>query len=137
MKLYVGTSGFAYREWKNKFYPGDLPIKQMLGYYAERFRAVEINNSFYSMPNKPALKSWSGDVPHGFQFAFKAPQRITHFRRLKNVRGLVSAFFKVIDVIKPRLGPILFQLPPNMKKDAARLAAFLQSLPRNHRIAFE
>ena len=137
MNLYVGTSGFSYKEWKGTFYPKDLPNKQMLRYYGERFRAVEINNTFYRMPEAPALEAWAGEVRADFKFVLKAPQQITHRQRLKDTGDLVSGLLGVARALKKRLGPLLFQLPPNFKKDAPRLRAFLALLPSRRRAAFE
>jgi uncharacterized protein YecE (DUF72 family) len=137
MNFHIGTSGYSYPEWKGKFYPKKFPAEQMLAFYAERFAAVEINNTFYRMPEKTVLKSWGDQVPEKFTFAFKAPQRITHFQRLKNARGSVREFLKVIAVMKERLGPVLFGLPPNFKKDVSRLKEFLRLLPKEKRFAFE
>jgi len=137
MNLYVGTSGYSYKEWKGAFYPKDLPNKQMLRYYGERFRAVEINNTFYRMPEASVLKAWAGDVPADFKFVLKAPQRITHTQRLKDTGDLVSRLLDVAPALKERLGPLLFQLPPNFKKDAPRLREFLALLPSQHPAAFE
>jgi len=128
--LHIGTSGYAYKEWKGSFYPADLPAKQMLGYYGERFGAVEINASFYRLPTAATLTSWATDVPADFSFAFKSPQRITHFQRLKDSGESVAEFVRVAATLKERLGPLLFGLPPNMKKDVGRLRAFLELLPR-------
>jgi uncharacterized protein YecE (DUF72 family) len=137
MNLYVGTSGYSYKEWKGAFYPGDLPDKQMLRFYGERFRSVEINNTFYRMPKESVLESWANDVPADFKFVLKAPQRITHMQRLKDTDDSVSYFLKVSRVLKERLGPLLFQLPPFMKKDLPRLREFLTLLPTNPPSAFE
>jgi uncharacterized protein YecE (DUF72 family) len=137
MNLHVGTSGYAYKEWKGSFYPKDLPAKQMLHYYGERFGAVEINGSFYRMPTASTLEGWASEVPAEFQFGFKAPQQITHFKRLKGAEELTAQFCEVTAGLKKRLGPLLFGLPPNMKKDAERLKGFLKLLPRKQRVAFE
>jgi uncharacterized protein YecE (DUF72 family) len=137
MDLFVGTSGYAYKEWKGKFYPKDLPANRMLHFYGERFRSVEINATFYSMPKAAGLEKWAEAVPPEFKFVLKAPQRITHMQRLKDAGDNVSYFVEVAAVLKERLGPLLFQLPPNMKKDAARLAAFLGLLPATRRVAVE
>ena len=137
MNLYVGTSGYSYKEWKGTFYPRDLSNKQMLRYYGERFRAVEINNTFYRMPEAPALEAWAGEVRADFKFVLKAPQQITHRQRLKDTGDLVSGLLGVARALKKRLGPLLFQLPPNFKKDAPRLRAFLALLPSRRRAAFE
>lgn len=137
LNLFVGTSGYSYKEWKGSFYPADLPAKQMLRYYAERFRTVEINNTFYRMPKPSVLESWTAEVPADFKFVLKASQRITHVQRLKNAGDSVSYLLKVAGALKERLGPLLFQLPPNMKKDAPRLRDFLALLPSDGRAAFE
>src|SRR6476469_3599160 len=100
MTLYVGTSGFAYKEWKGRFYPKDLRPKQMLRYYSEHFRAVESNYTFTRMPTASVLEGWSGDVPTDFKFALKVPQRITHFRRLKGVTDLTAQFLDVAGTLK-------------------------------------
>src|SRR5512140_3573182 len=117
MQLYVGTSGFSYKEWKGTFYPRDLPAKQMLRYYGERFQAVEINNTFHRMPKASVLEAWAAAVPAGFRFVLKAPQRITHMQRLRNAEDSLTYLLEVSGVLQDRLGPLLFQLPPNMKKD--------------------
>jgi uncharacterized protein YecE (DUF72 family) len=137
MKLHVGTSGYAYKEWKGKFYPEKLPATKMLRYYGEHFGAVEINATFYAMPKAAGLEKWAADVPADFQFVLKAPQRITHFQRLRDAGDNVRYFIEVAGVLKERLGPLLFQLPPNMKKDVPRFAAFLELLPAERRVAFE
>jgi uncharacterized protein YecE (DUF72 family) len=137
MKLYVGTSGYSYKEWKGTFYPEKLPAKQMLHYYGEHFTTVEINNTFYRMPTESLLNAWTIEVPENFKFVLKAPQQITHIQRLKGTDDSVSHFFKVAQALKERLGPVLFQLPPNLKKDAAQLGDFLALLPTGHRTAFE
>ena len=137
MTLHVGTSGFSYKEWKGSFYPKDLPEKQMLRYYGERFGTVEINNTFYRMPAESVLENWAGEVPATFSFVLKAPQRITHRERLKGSADSVAYFLKVAGVLGDRLGPLLFQLPPNLKKDVPRLRDFLSLLPRGRRAAFE
>jgi uncharacterized protein YecE (DUF72 family) len=137
LRVLSGTSGFSYKEWKGSFYPEDLPAARMLAYYAERLPAVEINNTFYRMPKPALLESWSAEVPESFRFVLKASQRITHFKRLKDAGDEVAYFFGVAAVLGERLGPALFQLPPNLKKDLPRLEAFLETLPRDRRAAFE
>ena len=137
MNLYVGTSGYSYKEWKGPFYPADLPDKQMLHFYGEHFRSVEINNTFYRMPKSSVLEAWAAEVPEDFQFVIKASQRITHFQRLKDCRDSVEYLLDVIGVLQNRLGPVLFQLPPNLPKDAGRLRDFLALLPPQRRLAFE
>jgi len=137
MNVHVGTSGYSYSEWKGKFYPKKFSADEMLPFYAERFSAVEINNTFYRMPQPKVLKAWAEQAPKDFTFALKAPQRITHFQRLKNARASVWQFLKVASVLKDQLGPVLFGLPPNFKKDLSRLEQFLRLLPRSVRAAFE
>jgi uncharacterized protein YecE (DUF72 family) len=137
MTLYVGTSGYAYKEWKGSFYPDDLPAKRMLHYYGEHFRSVEINNTFYRMPTAALLQTWAGEVAADFRFVLKASQRITHQHRLVDVDEDVGYLLDVADTLGQRLGALLFQLPPNLKKDAARLDAFLALLPAPRRVAFE
>ena len=137
MNLYVGTSGYSYKKWKGTFYPKGLPDKQMLGYYGERFRTVEINNTFYQTPKASVLEAWAGAVPTEFKFVLKAPQQITHRQRLKDAGDSVSQLLEVAGALKDRLGPLLFQLPPNLKKDVPRLGEFLALLPSRRRAAFE
>src|SRR6266480_2244271 len=137
MNLYVGTSGYSYKEWRGTFYPEDMPDKQMLHYYGERFRSVEINNTFYRMPKASVLEAWAAEVPADFKFVLKASQQITHKQRLKDSGDSVSYLLKVAGALKERLGPLLFQLPPFLKKDAPRLRDFLALLPPDHRAAFE
>lgn len=137
MNLYVGTSGYSYKEWKGTFYPEDLPEKQMLRYYGERFRTVEINNTFYRMPKPTVLEGWAAEVPVDFKFVLKASQRITHMQRLKDASDSVAYLLKVAEVLKERLGPLLFQLPPYLKRDVPRLRDFLSLLPPQRRAAFE
>ena len=137
MNLYVGTSGYSYKEWKGIFYPEDLSEKRMLRYYSERFRTVEINNTFYRMPKLSLLEDWAGEVPGDFRFVLKAPQRITHQQRLKDADDSVSYLFDVAGGLKERLGALLFQLPPGLKKDLPRLRDFLALLPPQRRVAFE
>jgi uncharacterized protein YecE (DUF72 family) len=137
MRVLSGTSGFSYKEWKGSFYPEDLPAEAMLRHYSERLPAVEINNTFYRMPKPALLEGWAGQVAEGFRFALKASQRITHHRRLKDAAEEVAYFFGVAATLGDRLGPALFQLPPNLKKDLPRLEAFLGTLPAGRRAAFE
>src|SRR5438034_576216 len=116
MQFFVGTSGYSYPKWKGSFYPEKLPQKAMLSYYAEQFGAVEINNSFYKMPSEGDVRSWAGQVPDSFRFAIKAPQAITHFKRLKDAEEPTKRLFQVASALKTRRGPVLFGLPPNFKK---------------------
>lgn len=137
MRLLTGTSGYAYKEWKGGLYPEELAPSGMLRYYSERFAAVEINNTFYRMPSESVLRQWAEEVPDGFTFAVKAPQQITHRKRLKDVDEPVRLLQDIAGALGKRLGPILFQLPPNLKKELSRLEAFLDLWPRDARIAFE
>jgi uncharacterized protein YecE (DUF72 family) len=137
MNLYVGTSGFSYKEWKGSFYPRTLPADQMLGFYGERFRSVEINSTFKRLPTSSVLKAWASAVAGDFKFALKASEQITHYRRLKDVGPLVSDLFGAAATLKNRLGPVLVQLPPNFKKDVVRLREFLALLPSRRRVAME
>ena len=137
MNLYVGTSGYSYKEWKGPFYPEDLPDKQMLHYYGERFRSVEINNTFYRMPKAEVLEAWAAEVPEDFKFVIKAPQQITHKQQLKESKDSVWYLLDVVRALKERLGPLLFQLPPYLRKDVPRLREFLALLSRQGRAAFE
>src|SRR5215471_2163286 len=125
MRFFVGTSGFQYKEWKGSFYPEKLPEKEMLNYYGQRFSTVEINNTFYRMPKENVVQSWAEQVPDEFRFVLKAPQRITHIKRLKDVDDDVTYFQRVALALQHRLGPLLFQFPPNFKKDLERLSALL------------
>lgn len=137
MSFYVGTSGYSYTSWKGKFYPKKLAQEQMLAYYGEQFRSVEINSTFRRMPTESDVKGWAKKVSGDFRFALKAPEQITHRLRLRNADESVAQFLDVAKVLGKRLGPLLFQLPPNFKKDLPRLSAFLKLLPRRRRIAFE
>ena len=137
MKLFAGTSGFSYKEWKGRFYPANQPDRQMLGFYATRLPSVEINNTFYRMPKRESLEGWAGQVPPSFTFALKAPQRITHRERLEGSDDSLHAFLDVASVLGDRLGPLLFQLPPFLRKDGPRLKAFLEKVPPGVRVAFE
>jgi len=137
MRVLAGTSGFSYKEWKGSFYPEDLPAEDMLRFYASRLPAVEINNTFYRMPKAELLAGWAEQVPDGFRFVLKASQRITHFKRLKEVSEEVGYFLRIAATLGDRLGPILFQLPPNLKKDLPRLEDFLELLPAATRAAIE
>jgi uncharacterized protein YecE (DUF72 family) len=137
MKLHVGTSGYSYKEWKGNFYPEDLPAKEMLSYYSRRLPAVEINNTFYRLPQPSMVENWKAQVPASFRFSIKATQRITHIKRLNNVADETKYLLETVSLLEGRLGVVLFQLPPNMKKDAGRLKTFLGLLPAETRAAFE
>jgi uncharacterized protein YecE (DUF72 family) len=137
MLLRAGTSGFSYDEWRGSFYPGDLPSREMLRFYAEQLAAVEINNTFYRLPSEKMLRRWSEQVPPGFTFVLKASQRITHQKRLKDAGEPLSYLLTTSTVLGPSLGALLFQLPPNLKQDLERLRDFLALLPDGVRAAFE
>ncbi|HEY3968158.1 MAG TPA: DUF72 domain-containing protein [Planctomycetaceae bacterium] len=137
MRLFVGTSGYSYKEWKGGFYPEKHPQKEMLSYYAQQFSSVEINNSFYRMPETSILKAWAKQVPQGFRFALKAPQTITHFKRLKDVKKETAALLRAAAALKACRGPLLVQLPANFKKDLPRLESFLRLIRGRIPIAFE
>ena len=138
MKILAGTSGFAFKEWKGPFYPEDLKNDDMLRYYSTQFPTVEINNTFYRLPKESVLQDWAAQVPPHFCFAIKASQRITHFQRLKPESAeTVDYLCRTTAALGDRLGPILFQLPPNMKKDIGRLRAFLATLPSGRRFTME
>ena len=135
--LWVGTSGYNYPEWKGSFYPTDLPAAKMLPYYAARFPTVEINYTFYRMPNEKLASGWAAQTPSPYKLTLKAPRRITHDNRLKNCADLVNAFCSVAGTLGDKLGALLFQLPPNLKKDLALFDAFLGELPPKVTAAFE
>ena len=137
MKLHVGTSGYSYKEWKGNFYPEDLPAKEMLSYYSRRLPAVEINNTFYRLPQATMIENWKEQVPDEFRFSIKATQRITHIKRLNNVAEETKYLLDTSRLLGECLGVVLFQLPPNMKKDSGRLKSFLEFLPSDTRVAFE
>jgi len=137
MNLFVGTSGYSYPAWKGSFYPAKLPAKQFLRHYATQFRSVEVNATFRGLPKATTRDAWTAEVPAEFRFVLKSPQQITHIKRLKDVAEPVAAFVEFAAPLKDRLGPLLFQLPPNLKKDAARLRDFLALLPDGTRAAFE
>ena len=137
MNLHVGTSGYSYKEWKGNFYPEDLPAKEMLFYYSRRLPAVEINNTFYRLPQPSMIENWRDQVPANFRFSIKATQRITHIKRLKNCADETKYLIETASLLGERLGVLLFQLPPNSKKDSERLKDFLALLPADKRAAFE
>jgi uncharacterized protein YecE (DUF72 family) len=137
MRIHVGTSGYNYPEWRGTFYPEKLPAKQMFGYYADRFRTVEINYTFYRMPTPRTIDGWQAQSCEGFTYALKAPRRITHDRRLVGAGELVEFFCQTARGLGPHLGPLLFQLAPTFKADLPRLAAFLALIPSDLRPAFE
>jgi uncharacterized protein YecE (DUF72 family) len=135
--IWIGTSGYNYPEWKGRFYPETLAAAKMLPYYAERFPTVEINYTFYRMPNEKILAGWAAQTPMPYKFTLKAPRRITHDSRLKNCGELVTSFCQIAASLGDKLGALLFQLPPNLKKDLGLFDAFLAELPPRVCAAFE
>ena len=138
-KLLAGASGYSFKEWKGNFYPEKIKPEEMLAFYAERLPTVEINNTFYRMPRTAVLENWAGTVPDAFRFAIKASRRITHISRIKAESAAEPAayLYRNLAALGDKLGAILFQLPPNLKKDLPRLAEFLALLPDARRAAFE
>jgi len=137
MNIYVGTSGFAHKEWVGKFYPEKISPKEMLRFYAERLNTVEINNTFYHMPKESVLTSWAEQVPSDFVFALKAPQVITHMKQLRNVFEQTDYLFRSLSVLDRKLGPILFQFPKSFHADRPVLEDFLPLIPSNASCAFD
>ena len=135
--IWIGTSGYNYPEWKGSFYPPDLSAAKMLPYYAARFPTVEINYTFYRMPNEKLVAGWAAQTPAPYKLTLKAPRRITHDGRLKNAGDLVTTFCSVAGTLGDKLGALLFQLPPNLKKDVGLFDAFLEALPPKVCAAFE
>jgi uncharacterized protein YecE (DUF72 family) len=135
--VHVGTSGYNYPEWKGTFYPEKWPASKMFGYYAERFRTVEINYSFYRMPTTANADAWRAQAPDGFTYTLKAPKRITHERRLVDCAEPLTQFVTCARHLGPHLACLLFQLPPNFRSDVARLDAFLGGVPADLRVAVE
>jgi uncharacterized protein YecE (DUF72 family) len=138
-KLLAGASGYSFKEWKGDFYPQDMKPDAMLSWYAERLPTVEINNTFYRMPATTMLENWARTTPEGFRFSIKASRRITHMSRLKadTAADSVNYLYRNLAALGAKRGPVLFQLPPQMKKDLTRLAEFLALLPQAHGAAFE
>src|SRR5262245_12476274 len=137
MNILTGTSGFSYTAWRGSFYPDKLPEAKMLAFYADKLGAVEINNTFYRMPNAALLERWAAETPASFRFALKSPRQITHMRKLVDVGDAVARLAGTARVLGDRLGPILFQLPPFVRKDPGVLEAFLVTLPAGLRAAVE
>ena len=137
MQVWIGTSGYSYPAWKGSFYPEDLPNKEMLSFYGRRLRSVEINNTFYRMPRENVLEAWAAAVPDGFRFSLKASRRITHFKRLQNAEEETEYLVQTAAALADRAGVILYQLPPNLKRDDDRLARFVDQLPNPGTSAFE
>jgi uncharacterized protein YecE (DUF72 family) len=137
MRYLIGTSGYNYPEWRGSFYPEKLAAAKMLGYYAERFNSVEVNYTFYRIPTEKLLEGWAAGTPAGFTFTLKAPRRITHDNKLRNVADLTQTFCRTAATLGSKLGVLLFQLPPTFKRDDAVFAAFLDAIPEGTRAAFE
>jgi len=137
MQMLAGTSGYSFKEWLGHFYPEKLPASAMLRYYAEHLATVEINNTFYRMPAEAMLARWSQEVPGHFAFTLKAPHRITHEKRLRETESDVAEFLRRAAALGNKLGVLLFQLPPYLKKDLPRLRDFLGQMPADKRVAFE
>ena len=137
MRYLIGTSGYNYPEWRGTFYPEKFPTNKMLAYYAERFNTVEVNYTFYRMPTEKLLDGWANGTPDGFTFTLKAPRRITHDSRLQRCEETTEAFCRIAATLGPKLGVLLFQLPPNLKRNDDVLNAFLETLPHGARAAFE
>jgi uncharacterized protein YecE (DUF72 family) len=135
--VFIGTSGWHYKHWKGAFYPEKLPASKMLDYYAERFRTVELNNTFYRLPTDSAVEAWRDGTPKDFRFAVKGSRFLTHMKKLKDPEPGIAKFFERVDGLERKLGPIVFQLPPWWEVDTARLQAFLEALPKRRRYAFE
>lgn len=138
-RILAGASGYSFKEWKGSFYPEKIKPEDMLAYYSDRLPTVEINNSFYQMPKPSVLENWAATTPEGFRFAIKASRRITHIARLKleSAADSTAYLYRTLAALGAKRGPVLFQLPPNLKKDLPRLVAFLSILPGEHRAAFE
>jgi uncharacterized protein YecE (DUF72 family) len=138
-KLLAGASGYSFKEWKGSFYPQDIKPEGMLAWYAERLPTVEINNTFYRMPKANVLEHWAAVTPERFRFAIKASRRITHMARLdaEKAADSVAFLYRNLAALGGKRGPVLFQLPPFMRKDLARLSEFLRLLPEGHAAAFE
>jgi uncharacterized protein YecE (DUF72 family) len=138
-KVLAGASGYSFKEWKGTFYPEKTKPEEMLPFYVARLPTVEINNTFYRMPKAEVLAGWAKTAPDGFRFAIKASRRITHMARIKaeSAAEPVGFLYRAIDSLGDRRGPVLFQLPPNLKKDLPRLVEFLALLPEGHGAAFE
>ncbi|MCL5960994.1 MAG: DUF72 domain-containing protein [Chloroflexi bacterium] len=137
MEYRVGTSGWHYEHWRGRFYPMDLPKSKWLEYYARRFDTVEVNNSFYRLPSEKAFRNWYDQSPEGFIFALKASRIITHYRKLKNIHEPLSTFLGRAANLKEKLGPVLYQLPPTLKRDDPLLAEFVSALPEGVRHVVE
>ena len=137
MTLYVGTSGYSYKEWKGSFYPEKISPKDMLTYYASRLHAVELNNTFYRLPQRSMIENWKSQVPENFRFSVKASKLITHFKRLKDAGRETRLMLETVLAFEDRLGAVIFRLPDDMQKDLKRLEAFLKVLPADLPAVFD
>ncbi len=137
MEHWIGTSGFQYPEWKGTFYPEKMPASKMLAFYAAQFATTEVNYTFRRIPNPATMERWGAETPARFAFSLKAPQRVTHFAKLRDCGDTVAYFWSVVSGLGVKVGPVLFQLPPTFQKDVARLRDFLREFPQGMRAAFE
>jgi len=137
MTPFVGTSGYQYTAWRGVFYPDKMPTAKMLSFYAEQFPTTEINYSFHRIPNPKTIENWFESTPDHFRFGLKAPQKITHWSKLRDCADTLNYFLSVVSDLRPKLGPILFQLPPTLKMERALLADFLGTFPKGIQAAFE
>ncbi len=135
--VHIGTSGWNYKHWKELFYPKELPQKKWLAYYVEHFDTVEVNNTFYQLPEYTTFETWRDTVPPGFTFALKVSRFITHMKKLKDPKASSDKFFNRSERLEDKLGPILFQLPPGWQLNVDRLTEFLEAIPPEHRYVFE
>lgn len=137
MDSWIGTSGFQYAEWKGKFYPEDLSAAKMLAFYSERFSTTEVNYTFHRIPSAKTIENWKAQTPAHFRFTLKAPQKVTHYARLRDCSDTIRYFHDVTSALGEKRGAVLFQLPPNFKKDLVLLAEFINGLPSGMHAAFE
>jgi uncharacterized protein YecE (DUF72 family) len=137
MQSWIGTSGFQYPEWKGKFYPQNMSAAKMLAFYAAEFGSTEVNYTFRSLPSAKTIERWKSGTPDAFRFSLKAPQRVTHFAKLRDCRAVLDTFFTAVKGLGEKLGPVLFQLPPTFKADVSVLRDFLGTLPKGMRAAIE
>ena len=136
-RFWIGTSGYSIKEWRGPFYPADMPDEALLRYYSDRFPTVELNHTFHRMPNIRTVQGWAKETSPGFAFSLKAPRRITHDLRLRDAAEPLTYFCDTVRVLKDKLGALLFQIPPFVRKDVSRLEDFLHQLPPGYRPAFE
>jgi uncharacterized protein YecE (DUF72 family) len=137
MRVAAGTSGFSYKEWQGSFYPEKFAASRMLQFYAERLKTVELNNTFYRMPNEALIRGWNERTPADFRFVLKAPRQMTHIKKLADCAAPLARFTEVAAILGEKLGPLLFQLPPTFQRDLERLDGFLSGMPKGVRPAFE